>query len=351
MFVEIPEIKHVDAKDFEEAVYWLTEYGDRAKVIGGATDLLGLMKDRIEGPGFKTPEILVNIKTIPEMNQIKDENDWLRIGAGVTLDRIEESRTINEKYGILAQAASGVGTIQLRNMGTIGGNVCQRPRCMYFRHPHFICRKKGGGKCYAITGDHRDYYSIFLNKRKCVMAHPSDMAPALAALNTKAVIGDSDGKREIPLQAFFLGPDQLKETILQPEELLIEFRVPNPEEKTYQCFAKQRIRRSFDFALASVAMVARIDEEVCKEIRIVLGGVAHFPYAATGAEEVLRGRRFSDELISAASEASVKEARPLRMNHYKRDLTKVCVKRALRTLWQESSSTRHGPRKGVSRGA
>lgn len=340
MFMELPEIKHVDARDLQEAVYWLNEYGDRAKVIAGGTDLLSLMKDRIQGPGLKTPEILINIKTVPEMNQIKyDENGWLRIGAGVTLDRIETSEIIKEKWTILSQAASEVGTIQLRNMGTIGGNICQRPRCMYFRHPHFICRKKGGEKCYAITGEYRDYYSILPPKRKCVMAHPSDMAPALAALNANVVIAHSEGRREIALQDFFLGPNHVMETILRPEELLIEFRVPNQGGNTYQCFSKQRIRRSFDFALASVAAVAQIDEEVCKEISIVLGGIAPFPYVAIGAEQVLKGKKFSHKLISMAADVSVKEARPLPMNSYKRDLAKVSVKRALNTLWQESSST------------
>lgn len=340
MFIELPEMTHVDAKDLQEAVYWLSQHGDRARVIAGGTDLLCLMKDRITGPGLKTPEILVNVKTIPEMNQIKyDEKGWLRIGAGVTLDRIETSQIINEKCGILSQAASQVGTIQLRNMGTIGGNICQRPRCMYFRHPHFVCRKKGGEECYAITGEHRDYYSIFLKKRKCVMAHPSDMAPALVALDSNVVIVGPRGRREIALQDLFLGPDHVVETILQPDELLIEFRVPIQNGKTYQRFLKQRIRRSFDFALASVAAVAQIDEEVCKEIRIVLGGVAHFPYVARGAEQRLKGKKLSEELISMAAGDSVKEARPLRMNHYKKDLAKVCVKRALHRLWQESSPT------------
>ncbi|MFQ5912230.1 MAG: FAD binding domain-containing protein [Nitrospinota bacterium] len=338
--MELPEIKHVDAKDPREAVSLLCEYGDRAKVIAGATDLLGIMKDGLEGPELKTPEILVNIKTIPEMARIEYEEDGsLRIGAAVTLDRIETSQIISQKFGILSQAASVVGTLQLRNMGTIGGNICQRPRCMYFRHPHFICRKKGGEKCYAITGEHRDYYSIFLKKRKCVMAHPSDMGPALVALNANVVIAGSEGKREMALQDFFIGPDQVTETSLRPDELLVEFLVPNQGVKTYQCFSKRRIRRSFDFALASVAAVARIDEEVCREIRIVLGGVAHYPIVATGAEQVLKGKKLSDELISTAADVSVEKAQPLPMNGYKRDLTRVSVKRALHTLRQESSST------------
>jgi xanthine dehydrogenase YagS FAD-binding subunit len=339
MFMELSEVKHVDAKDSQKAVYWLKEYGDRARIIAGATDLLSLMKDRIEGPGLKTPEVLVNIKTIPGMNEIGyDKSGRLRIGAGVTLDRIETSQIIGEKFPILSQAASQVGTLQLRNMGTLGGNICQRPRCMYFRHPHFICRKKGGKMCFAITGEHRDYYAI-INNGKCVTAHPSDMAPALVALNAKVVIAGSDGKREIPLQELFLGPNEVNETILQPDEILTEFLVPNRKEKLYQFFLKQRIRRSFDFALTSVAAVAQIDQEVCTEIRMVLGGVAPFPYVALEAEQVLKGKKFSDELISMAADASVKEARPLPMNNYKKDLTRVSVIQVLKMIWQKSLTT------------
>ncbi len=342
MLLQLPKFEHLDAKDFQEALYWLHKYGDKAKVIAGATDLLGLIKDRIEGPELRIPEILVNIKTIPEMNRIEyDKNEGLRIGAAVTLDRIETSEIIKQKFNILSQAAGEVGTTQLRNMGTIGGNICQRPRCMYFRHPHFICRKKGGTKCYAITGEHSDYYSI-LKIGKCIVAHPSDMAPALAALNARALITGPEGNKEIPFQEFFRGPDNVMETILQPEELLIGFLVPAHEENTYQSFLKQRIRRSFDFALSSVAAVARIDEEVCKKIRIVLGGIAPFPYVAVEAEQGLKGKRLDNDLISQAAEVSVKESRPLPMNGYKRDLTKASVRRVLNLLWKKSTLNKKG---------
>src|SRR4030042_5996476 len=218
MLLELPTFKHMNPVSIKEGVFRLHKYGKKAKVIAGGTDLLGLMKDRVEGPELKMPEVLINIKSIPEMNFITyDKEQGLRIGATVTLNRLQASDTVKEKYNILSQAVRQVGTTQLRNMGTIGGNLCQRPRCMYFRHPHFICYKKGGTKCDAMLGEHRDYHSIFGNG-KCVMAHPSDMAPALIALNARVIIASPEGEKKIPLQDFFLGPNHFAEVVLKPDE-------------------------------------------------------------------------------------------------------------------------------------
>jgi len=154
MLFELPGFEHVDAKDAREAALCLRQYGEKAKVIAGATDLLSLMKDRIEGPELKVPEVLVNIKTIPGIARIDyDEKTGLRIGAGVTLNQLATADLIRQKFNILSQAVLQVGTTQIRNMGTVGGNVCQRPRCLYFRHAHFVCFKKGGSKCYAVAGN------------------------------------------------------------------------------------------------------------------------------------------------------------------------------------------------------
>jgi xanthine dehydrogenase YagS FAD-binding subunit len=206
---------------------------------------------------------------------------------------------------------------------------------MYFRHPHFLCYKKGGNRCYAITGEHRDYSSI-LKYGKCIMAHPSDMAPALAALKAQAIITSNDGEKQIPLEDLFLGPNDFKETVLKSDEFLVGVWVPNPKGPSYQLFLKHRVRRSSDFALSSVAVVARVRDEVCQDIRIVLGGVAPFPYLASEAEEVIRGRRLSKKLISRTAEASVEGARPLPMNRYKIDLTKALVERVLTSIWSEA---------------
>ena len=332
MLFELPSFEHVNARDVNEVVSWLQKYGRKAKVIAGATDLLGLMKDKVEGPEFRIPEVLVNIKKIPNMTRIAyHEGTGLRIGAGVTLSRLAASDVIRQEFTILSQAALQVGTTQLRNMGTLGGNLCQRPRCLYFRHPHFLCFKKGGSKCYAATGEHRFYHSI-LKHGRCVVAHPSDLAPALIALKAEVMIMSPNGERKLPLQEFFLGPNHYTESILKTDEYLTEIYVPTQNEGTRQVFLKGRIRQSADFALSSVAAVARISGGICKDIRIVLGGVAPFPYVASMAEEDIRGKKLDEGLISQAAEVSVEGAKPLSMNGYKVDLTKALVRRALTSM-------------------
>ncbi len=332
MLLELPGFEHIDVRDFEEAVFWLDKYGERARVMAGGTDLLSLMKDRIEGPGFRIPQILVNVKPVPEMNQLTwDEKSGLRIGAALALSHLSASDLVIDKYGILAQAARSVGTTQIRNRGTVGGNICQRPRCAYFRHPHFLCFKKGGEKCLAAAGEHRFYHSIFGNG-KCVMAHPSDLAPALVALKAEAVVISLREERRVPLRDFFCGANQPIETILKPDELLTEIVVPNQGIGIRQIFLKQRIRRSVDFALSSVSVVARTSGKICEHASIVLGGVSPFPYAASEAEKTLRGKSLNEQIIAEAAEAAVSGARPLPMNHFKVDLTKALVKDALLSI-------------------
>ena len=336
MLYELPSLKHIDAKSIGEAVACLHDYGEKAKVIAGGTDLLGLMKDRIEGPRITIPEVLINIKPVPEMSRIQyDEENGLRIGAAVTLKRVETHDVIKKDFHIFSQTVRQVATTQIRNMGTIGGNICQRPRCIYFRHPDFLCYRKGGTGCQAIAGEHR-YYHAIMKYGKCVMAHPSDMAPALVALKAKAVIANPAGERQMPLEDFFLGPNDFTETVLKSDDLLVGVQVPNQGGKTYQVFLKDRIRHSSDFALSSVSAVAHIPDETCEGMRIVLGGVAPFPYIASGVADIIEGKRLTQGLISKAAEASVEEARPLRMNGYKVELTKTLVRRALTSILQKS---------------
>lgn len=336
MLLELPTFEHVDANSVKETVFWLSKYGEKGRVVAGGTDLFGLMKDRIEGPDFKIPEVLINIKTIPDMKRITYEDQGgLRIGAALTLNGLITSDIIREKFPVLLQAARQVGTTQIRYMGTIGGNLCQRPRCLYFRHPHFLCHKKGGNKCHAVRGEHRYYHSILKNG-KCVMAHPSDIAPALSALDGKVIIANSEGEKEIPILDFFQGPNDFAETILKSNEFITEIKVPNQKGKTYQSFLKSRIRHSADFALVSVSVVARMTGGVCEGIRIILGGVAPFPYRAFVGEDVLKGQRPDEGLISRAAMASVEGARPLRMNSYKIDLTKALVRQALTLIYHET---------------
>lgn len=186
---------------------------------------------------------------------------------------------------------------------------------------------------FCRIGEHRYYHSILKNG-KCVMAHPSDLAPALIALNSKAVILGPVGERTVPMEEFFVGPDHDSETVLKTEEFLTEVRIPIPKGRISQIFLKERIRRSADFALSSVAMVAQISDGICEDIRIVLGGVAPFPYVASAAEEMAVGKKMDEGSISRTADAAVEGARPLRMNHYKVDLTRALVRRALGSMWK-----------------
>ena len=332
MLYELPAFEHADAKSVQEAVFWLEKWGNEARVIAGGTDLLGLMKDRLEGPQLRTPQVLINVKHIAEMKRIDHDDELgLRIGAAVTLNQLGASDIIRKRFGILSQAARQIGTTQIRNMGTVGGNLCQRPRCMYFRHPDFLCYKKGGRTCYAVSGEHRFDHSV-INYGKCVVAHPSDMAPALIALNARAIIASSNAERQVPLKDFFPGPDDYTETVLKPGELLVEVRVPNESSKTHQLFLKHRIRHASDFALASVAMVAEISNGIAQDIRIVMGGIAPFPYVADKTGEVINGKELDPKLILQVAEASIDGARSLPQNGYKIDLAKALVKRALESI-------------------
>ncbi len=330
MLYEIPALKHIDAQNAEEAIFWLNEYGPKSKVLAGGTDLLGLMKDRLEDA-----EVLINVKPISGMTGIDyDEKQGLKIGAAVTLNRLESSDIIRTKFPALAAAAGQVGTTQIRNMGTVGGNILQRPQCMYFRNPDFLCRKKGNPRCYAAGGEHRDHYAI-LEYGKCVMAHPSDMAPALIALKARAVIAGRNGEREVPLEDFFLGADHERETVLKTGELLLGFTMP--DEGLSQVFLKSRIRHSFDFALVSAAVAVKMEEGICRDVRIVLGGVAPFPYLDGGASEIIRGKKIGPELASQAAEACLKKARPLPRNGYKVDAARNLIERALQSMTSDSS--------------
>jgi xanthine dehydrogenase YagS FAD-binding subunit len=329
---ELPAFEHADAKSVQEAVFWLEKWGNEARVIAGGTDLLGLMKDRLEGPQLRAPQVLINVKRIAEMKRIDhDDQLGLRIGAAVTLNQLGASDVVQKYSSILSQAARQIGTTQIRNMGTVGGNLCQRPRCMYFRHPDFLCYKKGGRTCYAVSGEHRYDHSV-INYGKCVAAHPSDMAPALIALNASAVIATSKAERQVPLKDFFPSSNDYTETVLKPGELLVAVRVPNESSKTRQLFLKHRVRHASDFALASVAVAAEISEGIVRDIKIVMGGIAPFPYVAPGTAEMINTKGLDAKLISRVAKASMDGARPLPRNGYKIDLAKALVKRALESI-------------------
>lgn len=329
MLDELPPFTHVDAASIDEAVSALAEHGGRAQVLAGGTDLLGLMKDRIAGPRMSVPEVLVNVKRIPELGGIAERSDGgLRIGAAVTLVDLERDPRVGARVPALAQAAAAVATAQIRAMGTVGGNLCQRPWCWYFRHPQFPCLKRGGRQCFALPGNNRTYFSV-LGLGVCVMSHPSDLAPALMALGARVGMAGPAGRREMAIDQFFLGPRSLTETVLAPSEIITWIDVPPPAPGSRSLFLKHRVRNTWDFALAEVAVSVTPGPGRWNRVRIALGGVAPFPYRAAAAEAVLTGQAPTESRVREAAEAALAHARPLALNGYKIDLSKALVARAL----------------------
>jgi xanthine dehydrogenase YagS FAD-binding subunit len=318
--------EHVNASDIQTAIALLRE--PHTEAIAGGTDLLGELKARL-----RSPKRLVNIKTLSELHEISYSPQMgLRIGALVTLAQIEQHPVIRERFSLLAQAASSAATPQLRNMGTVGGNLCQKPRCWYYRHKLFHCWLKGGDTCFAEDGENK--YHAILGADQCHAVHPSDLAPALMALDaTIRVVGpDLDG--EISLEELYTKPTESRRqmTILGPGELIVEIRVPTPQQNSRGIYLKAMERQSWSFALVSVAAQLNFEGERIAEARLVLGGVAAIPWRAKDAENILRGQKFSEDLAERAAEAAVAGAQPLRYNAYKVKLAQALVKRALGVL-------------------
>jgi xanthine dehydrogenase YagS FAD-binding subunit len=306
---------HTNAKTLAEAKTALA--GGQATLIAGGTDLMGTLKDNIL-PTY--PSTLINIKTIPGLDFIKEEAGMLKIGAATRLADIAANPAVNQKYTALAQAALRVATPHVRDMGTIGGNLAQLHRCWYFRKPEnrFHCIRKGGTTCFAMAGDNR-YHSIFGAVNKCIAVHPSDVAPALIALNAKIVTT----ARTIEAENFF----DVKipaNTVLAPGEIITEIRVPAPPAGAKSAFLKFAIRKSIDFPIVNCAVMVGGGAP-----RIALNAVAPKPYRAVKAEAAIAGKAINEATAEAAGEAAVADARPLQAAKFKVQIAKTLVKRAL----------------------
>ena len=317
---DLKRFLHEDAGSVTEAVSLLEENVGEAKIIAGGTDLLGTMQKNIYA---NSPKVLVNIKTIPDLDYIKEEGGVLKIGSLALLSDITNNATIKNKYIALAEAADKVASLHIRHMGTLGGNLCQETRCWYYRAPnnHFFCFRKGGTLCFALVGDNR--YNAILGGQVCFAVCPSDTAIALEALDATIVTS----KRTVPIGDFFtvLG------TVLDEDEIVTEIQVPEPVSGTKQTFIKFRTRKSLEFAISSVATAITVDAGSVTGARIVLGGVCPYPYRATEAEDVLKGSAITESLAEEAGTAAVKDALALPKNAYLIPITKSLVKRAILT--------------------
>jgi len=316
---------YLKAGSLGEAIQALSTKG--ARLHAGGTDLLGCLRDEI-----MQVEKVVSISALKELKGIAARADGgLKIGALTILADIAANSSVAEKYPVLAQAAASVGTPQIRQQGTIGGNLCQRPRCWYFRSD-LRCLKKGGDTCYGMNGENQ--YHAILGGGPCFAVHPSDVAVALVALQAQLTITGTAGSKAVKAEDFFIGPGKSleRENILAPGEILTGIQIPAVGGKAKSSYRKVRTRGSWDFAQASVATVLLFDNETIRAARIVLGGVAPHPWQADAAGKLLTGKKLDGALAAAAADAAVSGANPLRDNGYKVEMAKGAVEESIRAF-------------------
>jgi xanthine dehydrogenase YagS FAD-binding subunit len=309
----------------EQAAKLLGNSWGEAEVLAGGTDLLSLMKDHIV-----EPRRLINIKSIKELGGISwSAKAGLRIGALVTIQELLDNPQVRREYAALRHAAEGITSPQIRNMGTVGGDLCQRPRCWYYRAGFGLLGTQENGDALVPTGDNR-YHAILGNSGPAYFVNPSSLAPALIAMNAKVRIFGAKGQREVALEKFFVTPtsNSMREYDLQPNEFVTDIVVPTmagAKSATYEV----RQKESLDWPLATASVVITMSGRTVKSARIVLGHVAPTPYRSTEAESALAGKAISEEVAEAAGKAAVEKAKALSKNGYKIQLAKVSVKRAI----------------------
>lgn len=318
-------------KTVSQALSLLTKYQDKAALLAGGSDLLARMKDRLEGPKLRPAQHLIDITGIKELNTITDQKGVLRIGSTATLSEIASSPLVAGRWGLLSQAAGQVAVPQIRNVGTLAGNLCQKPRCWYFRGRLFKdCLRKGGGNCYAPAGENQ-YHAIF-PADNCCMVCPSDMATALTALNARVEVATVKGNRWISIEQFYVRPEKniLKETVLGPVEMIVAVEIPVPARGSKGVFLKLKEREAFDFAIVSAAVMATAEKNIVLDSRVVLGGIGPIPFRAKGAEAVLKGKKLADA-VEVPSKA-VEGAQALSKNGYKVKAAKGLLEKALHSI-------------------
>ncbi len=297
--------------------------GKRAVFAGGGSDLLALVKDRII-----SPDVVVNLKTMANLNEVSRSVSGVTIGGQMTLDILASHEIIRRDYAVLAEAANSVATPQIRNVGTIAGNVCQRPWCWYYRNG-FPCFKAGGNQCFSFAGENQ-FHAIFGGGPSYIV-HPSDTAPALVALNASFRIIGAGGERRVPAAEFFVLPrqDAAHENVLAEDDVLVSIDVPAAKPGTRSTYQKVLDRQAWTHAVVGAAVVLEMDQQVCRAARIVLGGVAPIPWRLPRVEEMLVGQSITEDLAARAAEASIAGARALSKNAYKLPLTAGLVRRTL----------------------
>jgi xanthine dehydrogenase YagS FAD-binding subunit len=294
----------------------VAQLGPKVLVKAGGIDLIDRLKENVDAPTK-----IVNIRTIPGLDQVREDANGISIGPLVTLDQLDHHAVIRRTYPALADAAGHAATPHIRNVATIGGNLLQKSHCWYFRNEAFDCKKKGGNGCSAIKGENENH-AIFDNKT-CAMVNPSAVSIPLVAYGATLELTGKKGKREVPIEQFFVRPseDARRENQLGEDELLTGIRVPKPAAGS--AYIKLQEKESFDWPLAEVAVVLGAKPAV------ILGAAAPTPWRAESAERVLAGIQVNEETARAAAKAALQGATPLSNNFYKLPIFEVVVRRTI----------------------
>ena len=312
--------------DVDDAIRLLDRYGSRGWKLAGGYDSLDWFKNRGKGP-----DAVIDLEGLDSLKGISETADGVEIGALTTLTEVERSPLVRERYGLLGDAARRVASPQIRNAGTLGGNVCQDTRCWYYRYG-VKCYRAGGNTCYAAAPEAMNREHALFGASRCVAVTPSDTAPALVALEADMVVRNGRGERVIPAAEFFMQPsvDIERMTVLDPDDLLTTIRLPARWAGADFYFEKVADRNTWDFALVSVAAAFRMSGGQIDEASVVCGAVQCIPRRLHDVETLLRGRPRSEETASLAGAEAIKEAEPLDYNHFKIPLMENLVKRAVR---------------------
>ncbi len=312
----------------EGALELLGRHGESAWVLAGGLDSFDWFKDRI-----KRPEVVIDLARLASLEGIEEEDDGgIRIGAMTSLSEVAENETVVRQYPLLARAAGLVATPQIRNQGTLGGNIAQDTRCWYYRGG-WPCYRAGGNICYAATRRSMNREHCIQGADRCVAVNPSDTAPALIALDAEMIAASESGERAYAAEDFFIGPkiDITRMTALNEDDLLTRITLPPPKTDSRFYFEKVRDRRSWDFSLASVASMLELDSGgAIRSARIAVNGVAPFPVRVRASEDAIIGRRPGEEAGRIAGEIAVEGSKPLRHNEYKVPLMRNLVMRSIR---------------------
>ena len=321
----IPSFSYLRARTVDEAVRYLSLDGARAHA--GGTDLLGCLREHI----FDVTTV-VSIAGLKELTGIeKTPAGGLRIGSLTTIADVARHPVIKSKYRALSMAAAEVASPQLRHQGTIGGNLCQKPRCWYYRG-EFHCLRKGGDQCFAVDGENA--YHCILGGENCFIVHPSDTAPALVALQASVTIAGPNDRRTVAVENFHIPPseDYMRETVLEPAEIVTEIVLPPPAEGLRSSYRKVRARRTWDFALAGVALAIGFSGDQAADCRVVLSGAAPVPWRSAEAEKIVKEGQLDRNRAAKAAAAALKAAEPMAQNEYKIPLFRGLIEQQLMAI-------------------